>query len=65
METEIRKPLGICLSGGGAIGMAHIGVLQALLDNGIEPDVVSGSSMASKTGWITSKIIRKSSHFET
>jgi len=50
METEIRKPLGICLSGGGAIGIAHIGVLQALMDNGIEPDVVSGSSMGAIIG---------------
>ncbi|MCX6308707.1 MAG: patatin-like phospholipase family protein, partial [Bacteroidia bacterium] len=50
METTIRKPLGICLSGGGAIGIAHIGVLQALLDNGIEPEVVSGSSMGAIVG---------------
>lgn len=50
METELRKPLGLCLSGGGAIGIAHIGVLQALLDNGIEPEVVSGSSMGAIVG---------------
>lgn len=42
---ETQKPLGLCLSGGGALGFAHIGVLQALLDKGIEPQVVSGSSM--------------------
>lgn len=50
MESEIRKPLGLCLSGGGAIGIAHIGVLQALLDNGIEPDIVSGTSMGAIVG---------------
>jgi NTE family protein len=50
METNERKPLGLCLSGGGAIGIAHIGVLQALLDNGIEPDVVSGTSMGAIVG---------------
>lgn len=50
MEAEIRKPLGLCLSGGGAIGIAHIGVLQALIDNGIEPEVVSGSSMGAIVG---------------
>jgi len=44
-SQELKKPLGLCLSGGGALGFAHIGVLQALLDNGIEPQVVSGSSM--------------------
>lgn len=44
-SQELKKPLGLCLCGGGAIGFAHIGVLQALLENGIEPQVVSGSSM--------------------
>ena len=34
-----QKPynVGIVLSGGGALGFAHIGVLQALEDNGIYP----------------------------
>lgn len=45
-----RKPLGLCLSGGGAIGLAHIGVLQALLENNIRPEVVSGSSMGAIVG---------------
>lgn len=36
--------LGIALSGGGARGIAHIGVLQALEDHGIKPDVLSGTS---------------------
>ena len=49
-SKELMKPLGICLSGGGAIGFAHIGVLQALLENGIEPQVVSGSSMGAIVG---------------
>lgn len=45
-----KKPLGICLSGGAAIGFAHIGVLQALIDNGIQPEVVSGTSMGAIIG---------------
>ncbi|TAE47035.1 MAG: patatin [Bacteroidetes bacterium] len=36
--------LGICLSGGGARGIAHTGVLQALEENGIYPSVLSGAS---------------------
>lgn len=42
----MEKPyqLGIALSGGGARGIAHIGVLQALEDYGIKPDVLSGTS---------------------
>ena len=36
--------VGIVLSGGGALGFAHIGVLQALEDNGIYPEIISGTS---------------------
>jgi len=55
MDTAIKakkteKPLGICLSGGGALGFAHIGALQALLENGIEPQVISGASMGAIVG---------------
>lgn len=42
--------VGICLSGGGALGFAHIGVLQALEDHRIYPETVSGSSMGSIIG---------------
>jgi NTE family protein len=45
-----RKPLGICLSGGAALGFAHIGALQALLDNGIQPEIISGTSMGAIIG---------------
>lgn len=47
---DCRKPLGLCLSGGGAIGFAHIGVLQALLENNIQPEVISGTSMGAIVG---------------
>lgn len=50
-ETPIEKhKIGICLSGGGALGYAHIGVLQALEDNHIFPEAISGSSMGSMIG---------------
>jgi NTE family protein len=39
--------IGIALSGGGARGAAHIGVLQALNENGIFPSHVSGASAGS------------------
>lgn len=46
------KPIriGICLSGGGAKGIAHIGVLKALREVGIYPDVVAGASAGSVVG---------------
>lgn len=41
-----KKPkLGIALAGGGAKGLAHIGVLQALERAGIQPDLLAGTSM--------------------
>lgn len=47
----MEKPkIGIALSGGGAKGIAHIGVLKALLENGIEPDLISGTSAGAIAG---------------
>lgn len=45
-----NNALGICLSGGGALGFAHIGVLQALEDHGIFPQQIVGSSMGAIIG---------------
>jgi NTE family protein len=42
--------LGICLSGGGALGFAHIGVLQSLEDHGIYPTHIVGASMGAIVG---------------
>jgi NTE family protein len=42
--------LGLVLSGGVARGFAHIGVLQALEEAGIAPDLVIGCSMGSIVG---------------
>jgi NTE family protein len=42
--------IGITLSGGGARGIAHIGVLQALEDNQIYPDVICGTSAGAVIG---------------
>ncbi len=36
--------LGMVLSGGGARGLAHVGVLKALTEEGIEPQVLAGTS---------------------
>lgn len=43
-------PLALVLSGGGAKGLAHIGVLQVLDSLGIRPDLVVGTSMGSIIG---------------
>jgi len=45
-----RPTVGIALSGGGARGLAHIGVLKVIEKEGIPVDVVAGSSMGSIIG---------------
>jgi NTE family protein len=45
-ETKV----GLSLSGGGAKGLAHIGVLKVLEEAGIEPDFITGTSMGSIVG---------------
>lgn len=39
------RQVGLALSSGAARGLSHIGVIQVLEENGIEVDVVAGSSM--------------------
>ena len=40
------KKLGFALGSGGSRGVAHIGFLQAMQENGIEPDCIAGSSLS-------------------
>lgn len=48
--TSTRKKVAVVLSGGGAKGMAHIGVLKVLEKAGIPVDIVTGTSMGSIIG---------------
>ena len=47
---QTRKKVGVVLSGGGAKGMAHIGVLKVLEKAGIPVDIVTGTSIGSIVG---------------
>jgi predicted acylesterase/phospholipase RssA/CRP-like cAMP-binding protein len=42
--------IGVALGGGAARGMAHLGVLKALADNGIPIDMIAGTSAGAMTG---------------
>jgi len=42
--------IGLALGGGAARGWAHIGVLRALQEAGIEPDIIAGTSMGAVVG---------------
>lgn len=45
-----RKTVGVVLSGGGAKGVAHIGVLKALEENDIPIDYITGTSIGAVIG---------------
>lgn len=45
-----RKKIGLALSGGGARGFAHIGVLKVLAEHNIPIDMVAGTSAGSIIG---------------
>ena len=46
----MRKKLGLALGSGGSRGVAHIGFLKALEENGVKPDLIAGTSMGSVVG---------------
>ena len=50
VSSLYAKTVGLALSGGGARGFAHIGVLKAFEEAGFEPDLIVGSSMGSVIG---------------
>jgi len=47
---DVNQQIGLVLSGGGARGIAHIGVLKALDELNIHPTVISGTSAGSIIG---------------
>ena len=47
VATKQQHELGIAFGGGGVRGFMHLGVLKALEEEGIKPDVVSGTSAGS------------------
>ena len=49
-KASPRPSIGLALGGGIARGFVHIGILQVLAKNGIEPDVVVGTSIGAVAG---------------
>ncbi len=49
-SSFLTQEFGLVLSGGGALGLAHIGAIKALEEAGIEPAWVAGSSMGAIIG---------------
>jgi NTE family protein len=42
--------IGLALGSGGPRGLAHVGVLKVLLDHGIQPDIIAGTSIGALIG---------------
>ncbi|WP_084077097.1 patatin-like phospholipase family protein [Demequina sp. NBRC 110057] len=49
-DLRYMPRLGLALGGGGALGAAHVGVLQVLHERGIVPSIITGTSAGSIAG---------------
>ncbi|HOW41365.1 MAG TPA: patatin-like phospholipase family protein [Bacteroidales bacterium] len=49
-QNPDRPSLGLVLSGGGAHGIAHLGVIKVMEEEGLYPDYIAGTSMGSIIG---------------
>jgi NTE family protein len=50
LHAQSRQKIGLVLEGGGALGLAHIGVLQWLYQHHVPVDLVAGTSMGGLVG---------------
>src|ERR1035437_1365819 len=50
LSSAFSQKVGVVFSGGGASGLAHIGVLKALEENNIPIDYISGASIGAYVG---------------
>jgi NTE family protein len=47
---DLPRPVGYVLGGGGSLGAVQVGMLQALAERNVPPDVVAGTSVGSLNG---------------
>lgn len=50
LNPKARPRIGLALGSGSARGWAHIGVIQALKEAGVEPDIICGTSIGALVG---------------
>lgn len=53
--TGLPHPIGFVLSGGASLGAVQVGMVQALADTGIEPDLVVGTSVGTLNGAVVAE----------
>ena len=49
-KLNLPRPVGFVLGGGGSLGAVQVGMLEALTDQGVTPDLVIGTSVGSING---------------
>ncbi|GAA1994326.1 patatin-like phospholipase family protein [Amycolatopsis minnesotensis] len=49
-ELVLPRPVGFVLGGGGSLGAMQVGMLRALTESGVTPDLVAGTSVGSLNG---------------
>ena len=70
-KTKARRKIGLCLSGGGARGFAHIGAFIAFEELGLRFDMVAGTSVGAicamlySSGYSCDEIVERSSQIKT
>ncbi|HYO20436.1 MAG TPA: patatin-like phospholipase family protein, partial [Dermatophilaceae bacterium] len=47
---SLPRPVAFVLGGGGSLGAVQVGMLQALAERGVSPDLVVGTSVGSLNG---------------
>ena len=63
-KTKLKNPrVGLVLSGGGAKGLAQIGVLKTLDSLGVRVDYIAGTSMGAVVGALCVRLYRKTIRF--
>jgi len=50
LGEDYTAPIGLALGGGVARGWAHIGAIRALIESGIRPDIIAGTSIGAVVG---------------
>lgn len=50
LSDQLPGPVGFVLGGGGSLGAAQVGMLQALADHGVRPALVAGTSIGAING---------------
>ncbi len=50
MNVNLKQTIGLALGSGSSRGWAHIGIIKALAELGIEPDIICGTSVGALVG---------------